>query len=139
VTSVGISWLVSVSLAAVGSLAAYGLGLLPHAVEGPGHIEAGPEPTAHIRLAAGLATAIVLIGLVSRTWNAIRRRPVSGRRRRRLRSQLVLDGLPGATPAGHGRWQGWGRAFGVCCFAGKLAALPDPALVSHDRAGWTLR
>jgi SnoaL-like polyketide cyclase len=50
-----------------------------------------PNQLPHIPLVAGLATAIVLIGLVSRTWNAIRRRPVSGRRQRRLSSQLVSE------------------------------------------------
>jgi hypothetical protein len=70
-----VSWLVTGSLAAAGSLAAHTLGLLPHAVEGPGHSEAGPQPTAHLPLVAGLVTAIVLIGLASQAWSAIRGRP----------------------------------------------------------------
>jgi hypothetical protein len=73
----GVSWLVSVSLAPVGSLTAHILGLLPHTVEGPAHLEAGSEPTVHLPLVAGLATAIVLIGLANPTWNALRRRPQS--------------------------------------------------------------
>jgi hypothetical protein len=70
-----VSWLVSGLLAAVGSLTAHTLGLLPHAVEGPGHTEAGPEPTAHLPLAAGLITAIVEVSLLSRAWNSVRGRP----------------------------------------------------------------
>jgi hypothetical protein len=39
---------------------------------------------------------------------------------------FALDRLPGTTPAGHGRWQGGGRAFGACCFAGKLRSPAAP-------------
>jgi hypothetical protein len=70
-----LTWLLSVSLAAVGSLAAHALGLLPHAAEGPEHVEAGPEVAPHLPLLAGLLAAVVLTGLANRTWNALRRRP----------------------------------------------------------------
>ncbi len=39
---------------------------------------------------------------------------------------FVLDGLPGATPAGHSAWSVVGRAFGACCFAGKLRSPAPP-------------
>jgi hypothetical protein len=41
---------------------------------------------------------------------------------------FVLDGLPGPTPAGHSPWSVDGRAFGVCCFAGKLRSPAGPSL-----------
>jgi hypothetical protein len=48
------------------------------------------------------------------------------RRRAFLTAQpFALDGLPGTRRAGHGRWRGGGRAFGACCFAGKLRS-PAP-------------
>jgi hypothetical protein len=37
---------------------------------------------------------------------------------------FVLDGLPGTPLAGHSPWLGGGRAFGACCFAGKLQPCP---------------
>jgi hypothetical protein len=70
-----LSWLLSVALAAVGSLAAHALGLLPHAAEGPEHAEAGPEAAPHLPLLAGLLAAVVLTGLAHRAWDALRRRP----------------------------------------------------------------
>lgn len=70
-----LSWLLSVALAAAGSLAAHALGLLPHAAEEPGHVEAGSEAAPHLPLLAGLLAAVVLTGLANRAWNAIRRRP----------------------------------------------------------------
>lgn len=63
------------ALAAAGSLAAHALGLLPHAAEGPKHIEAGPEPAAQVPLLVGLLAAVVLTWLANRTWSALRRRP----------------------------------------------------------------
>jgi hypothetical protein len=70
-----LTWLVSVALAAAGSLAAHAMGLLPHAAEGPGHMETGPEPAAHVPLLAGLLAAVVLTWLANRAWSALRRRP----------------------------------------------------------------
>ena len=70
-----LSWLLSVALAAVGSLAAHTLGLLPHAAEEPGHVEAGPEAAPHLPLLVGLLTAVVLTGLANRAWSALRRQP----------------------------------------------------------------
>jgi hypothetical protein len=69
-----LAWLLSVSLAAVGSVAAHALGLLSHA-EGPGYLEVGPEPAAHVPLLAGLLAAVVLTGLANRAWSLLRRRP----------------------------------------------------------------
>jgi hypothetical protein len=71
-----LTWLLSVALAAVGSLAAHALGYLPHAAEGREHAEAGPEAAPHLPLLAGLLAAVVLTGLANRAWNALRRRPV---------------------------------------------------------------
>ena len=39
---------------------------------------------------------------------------------------FALDRLPGTPPAGHWRWPGVGRAFGACCFAGKLRSPARP-------------
>jgi hypothetical protein len=39
---------------------------------------------------------------------------------------FALDGLPGTTPAGHPPWSGGGRAFGACCFAGRLRSPAPP-------------
>ncbi len=39
---------------------------------------------------------------------------------------FALDGLPGTPPAGHWRWWVVGRAFGACCFAGKLRSPARP-------------
>jgi hypothetical protein len=39
---------------------------------------------------------------------------------------FVLDGLPGITPAGYWPWSVVGRAFGACCFAGKLRSPAPP-------------
>jgi hypothetical protein len=64
-----------VALAAVGSLAAHGLGYLPHAAEGGGHVEAGPEPAPHLPLLAGLLVAVLLISLANKAWQVIRSRP----------------------------------------------------------------
>jgi hypothetical protein len=70
-----LSWLLSVALAAVASLAAHALGLLPHAAEGPEHVEGEPEAAPHLPLLAGLLAAVVLTGLAHRAWDALRRRP----------------------------------------------------------------
>jgi hypothetical protein len=70
-----LSWCLSVALTAVGSLAAHTLGLLPHAAEEPGHVEAGPEAAPHLPLLVGLLTAVVLTSLASRAWSALRRQP----------------------------------------------------------------
>jgi len=48
-------------------------------------------------------------------------------RRSKRSSPFVLDGLPGTTPACHSRWSVVGRAFGACCFAGKLRSPAPPA------------
>ena len=39
---------------------------------------------------------------------------------------FVLDGLPGTPAAGHPGWLVVGRAFGACCFAGKLRSPAPP-------------
>jgi hypothetical protein len=39
---------------------------------------------------------------------------------------FVLDGLPGTTPRRPRSVAGWGRAFGACCFAGKLRSPAGP-------------
>ena len=44
---------------------------------------------------------------------------------------FVLDGLPGTPPRQPRSVAGWGRAFGACCFAGKLRS---PAHASGDAA-----
>jgi len=41
---------------------------------------------------------------------------------------FVLDRLPGSPPAGHWAWWVVGRAFGACCFAGKLRSPAGPSL-----------
>src|SRR5688572_17529178 len=52
---------------------------------------------------------------------------------------FVLDGLPGTTPR-RPRWvAGEGRAFGACCFAGKLRSPAGLALAALGRGGLTLR
>jgi hypothetical protein len=71
----GLSWLLSVSLAAAGSLAAHTLGYLPHAAEGREHLEAGPEAASHLPLAAGLLAALIITGLSHRAWRMVRRQP----------------------------------------------------------------
>jgi hypothetical protein len=50
-------------------------------------------------------------------------------RRSPRRSHSPLTACSGPRRAGHGRWRGRGRAFGACCFAGKLRspAGPGPA------------
>jgi hypothetical protein len=72
-----LAWLLSASLAAIGSLAAHSLGLLPRAADGPGHLEAGPEPAPHLPLPVGLVAAAVLTSLANWAWSALRRRPAS--------------------------------------------------------------
>jgi hypothetical protein len=72
----GLSWLLSVSLAAVGSLAAHTLGLLPHAAEGREHLEARTEAAPHLPLLAGLLAALLITGLTHRAWRMVRRQPV---------------------------------------------------------------
>ena len=48
--------------------------------------------------------------------------------RRSMRSShLCLTALPGTPPAGHWPWSVVGRAFGACCFAGKLRSPAPPA------------
>jgi hypothetical protein len=71
----GLAWLLSVSLAAVGSLAAHTLGLLPHAAEGREHLEAGTQGAPHLPLLAGLSAALIITGLAHRAWSMVRRRP----------------------------------------------------------------
>jgi hypothetical protein len=48
-------------------------------------------------------------------------------------SHSSLTACPGPRLAGHGRWRGWGRAFGACCFAGKLRSPAGSALVALSR------
>ena len=72
----GLAWLLSVSLAAVGSLAAHTLGLLAPAAEGREHLEAGAEAASHLPLLAGLLAALLIMSLAHRAWSMVRRRPV---------------------------------------------------------------
>jgi hypothetical protein len=72
----GLAWLLSVSLAAAGSLAAHTLGYLLHAGEGRGHLETGTEGAGpHVPLLAGLLAAVLLTSLAHRVWSMLRRRP----------------------------------------------------------------
>jgi hypothetical protein len=76
-----------------------------------------------------LATWIAprLVVQVGQECPAVKRECPAPRRRAGPAVQpFVLDGLPGTPPAGHGRWQGGGRAFGACCFAGKLRSPAPP-------------
>ena len=50
---------------------------------------------------------------------------------------FVLDGLPGTTPCRPRSVAGEGRAFGACCFAGKLRSPAGPALAALRRSGLT--
>jgi hypothetical protein len=50
---------------------------------------------------------------------------------------FVLDGLPGTTPRRPRSVAGEGRAFGACCFAGKLRSPAGPALATLGRGGLT--
>jgi hypothetical protein len=70
-----LTWLLSVALAAVGSLAAHTLGYLPHVAEARAHTEGGPEPALQVPLLVGLVTAVALTWLANRAWSALRRRP----------------------------------------------------------------
>jgi hypothetical protein len=49
---------------------------------------------------------------------------------------FVLDGLPGTTPAGHLPWSVVGRAFGACCFAGKLRSPAPPTGEPRSSGPW---
>jgi hypothetical protein len=71
-----LAWLLSVSLAAAGSLAAHTLGYLPRAAEGREHLETGTEAAApHVPLLAGLLAAVLLTSLAHQVWSRLRRRP----------------------------------------------------------------
>jgi hypothetical protein len=71
-----LAWLLSVLLAAAGSLAAHTLGYLPHAGEGREHLETGTAAAApHVPLLAGLLAAVLLTSLAHRVWSRLRRRP----------------------------------------------------------------
>ena len=52
---------------------------------------------------------------------------------------FALDDLPGTTPRRSRSVAGRGRAFGACCFAGKLRSPAGPGPASRDESGWTLR
>jgi len=52
-------------------------------------------------------------------------------------SPFVLDGLPGTTPRRPRSVAGRGRAFGACCFAGKLRSPAGPARCHRGRGGLT--
>jgi hypothetical protein len=53
------------------------------------------------------------------------------------RTQSSLTAGPGPRLAGHGRWRRWGRAFGACCFAGKLRSLVILSLAALGPGGLT--
>jgi len=55
-------------------------------------------------------------------------------RRSKPAGPFVLDGLPGTTVAGRGWWRR-GRAFGACCFAGKLRSPAGPGPVRLGQGG----
>jgi len=69
------TWLLSAALAAVGSLAAHSLGLLPHAAEGREHLETGAQAAPHVPLLGGLLAALLITGLMHRAWRVLRRQP----------------------------------------------------------------
>lgn len=75
-----VAWLVAVSFASIGSLAAHSLGWLHGAGEAHehlgGHAEAGHATAGQLPLPVGLLAAGVLTWLASRVWSVARRQPV---------------------------------------------------------------
>jgi hypothetical protein len=95
---------------------------------GPG--EGPPSPgVLAIRIARG---AVVPARRDARRSRANVRHPATAQAR--TASPFALDGLPGTTPCRPRSVAGWGRAFGACCFAGKLRS---PAHASGDAATGT--
>jgi len=86
-------------------------------------------------LPPGLAAAPLARGLVVQLGRDARRSSANVRlpaaAQVHAAGPFVLDGLPGTTPAGHWPWSVEGRAFGACCFAGKLRS---PAHAPGDAA-----
>ena len=70
---------------------------------------------------------VVQAGRAARRSRANVRHPATAQAR--TARPFVLDGLPGTTPCRPRSVAGRGRAFGACCFAGKLRspAGPGPA------------
>jgi hypothetical protein len=81
-------------------------------------------------LPPGLAAACSPGGLVVQLGRDARRSSANVRHSAAAQVQavksFVLDGLPGTTPAGHSSWLVVERAFGACCFAGKLRSPAPP-------------
>jgi hypothetical protein len=79
----------------------------------------------------GLAAAMLARGLVVQLGRDARRSSANVRHPATTQVEAVqpfaLDGLPGTPPAGHPPWSVLGRAFGACCFAGKLRSPCPPA------------
>ena len=87
---------------------------------GPG---GGPSPRPGCRLLA--PRLVVRLGRDARLSSANVRLPAAAQVD--AVSPFVLDSLPGSPPAGHAPWSVEGRAFGACCFAGKLRSPAPPA------------
>src|SRR5215217_5684640 len=76
-------------------------------------------------LATGLARgAVVVAGRDARRSRANVRHPAAAQAR--TAQPFVLDGLPGTLVCRPRSVAGWGRAFGACCFAGKLRSPTGP-------------
>ena len=80
------------------------------------------------RIAQGL---VVLAGRVARRSRANVRHPAAAQVEARM--PFALDGLPGTTPRRPRSVAGWGRAFGACCFAGKLRSPGGPGPIRSGR------
>jgi hypothetical protein len=83
--------------------------------------EAAPPGLLATRLARGL---VVLRGRDARLSGANVRRPAAAQVP--TAQPFVLDGLPGIPPRWPRSVAGRGRAFGACCFAGKLRSPGGP-------------
>jgi hypothetical protein len=87
-------------------------------------------------LATGLAGRLVApAGRDARPSRANVRHPAAAQVR--TVQPFVLDGLPGTPPCRPRSVAGRGRAFGACCFAGKLRSPAGPALAALGRGGLT--
>jgi hypothetical protein len=116
-----LAWLLSVLLAAAGSLTAHTLGYLPHAGEGREHLETGTEAAApHVPLLAGLLAAVVLTSVAHRAWNVVRRRPAR---------PLPPAWFVVVPPLGWALQEGAERRLGVESFPIPFDAAREPAFV----------
>jgi hypothetical protein len=97
-----------------------------HPEQQAGGAEGGPggDPPPGILATAIAPRLVVQPGRDARRSSANVRHPAAAQVQ--TAGPFALDGLPGATPAGHPRWSVVGRAFGACCFAGKLRSPAPP-------------